>query len=190
RWSATRAAIPTSRPAVRPSTPAPRAWTSAPPAPRPAHRRGALQRARHGRPRDWRPHRAWRRRDRKGLSMDTQSKGAGSAGVDSGDAQRATLAAAVAAARAYLESARTAVLGVMGAGGRMRIGAHQRALHGLAWTATYVQAIAELAGWYDRLAARGRLGEMERHIALIGVGEYLSQIIGGIPMSQLEFARP
>ncbi len=122
--------------------------------------------------------------------MDTQSKGAGSAGVDSSDAQRATLAAAVAAARAYLESARTTVLGVMGEGGRMRIDAHQRALHGLAWTATYVQAIAELAGWYDRLAARGRLGEMERHIALIGVGEYLSQIIGGIPMSQLEFARP
>ncbi|MBE0594012.1 MAG: acyl-CoA dehydrogenase, partial [Gemmatimonadales bacterium] len=124
--------------------------------------------------------------------MDTRTQTAG-AGDDSRDAQRATLAAAVAAARAYLDAARTSVLGIVGEGGKVRgarIDANQRAVHGRAWTATYVQAITELAGWYDRLAARGRLGEIERHIALIGVGEYLSQIVGGIPMSQLEFARP
>ncbi len=126
------------------------------------------------------------------MDTHTQTVGAG-AGDDSGDAQRATLVAAVAAARDYLEAARTAVLAIVGEGGRVRgarIDANQRAVHGLAWTATYVQAITELADWYQGLAARGRLGEIERHITLIGVGEYLSQIVGGIPMSQLEFARP
>lgn len=109
------------------------------------------------------------------------------------DAQRATLAEAVAAARTYLDEARTAVLAMVDDGGRIRgarIDLNQRAVHGLAWTATCVQAITELAGWYGRLAAEGRLGEIERHITLIGIGEYLAQIVSGIPMSQLEVARP
>ncbi len=66
----------------------------------------------------------------------------------------------------------------------------QRAVHGLAWLATYVEAIRQLAGYAERLQAGGLLGEVEEHLIHIGLGEYLSQIVGGIPMSQGEFVRP
>jgi (2S)-methylsuccinyl-CoA dehydrogenase len=66
----------------------------------------------------------------------------------------------------------------------------QRATHGLAWLATYVEALRQLAAYVARLAAAGRLGEVEELIVLIGTGEYLAQIFGGIPMSQGEIARP
>jgi (2S)-methylsuccinyl-CoA dehydrogenase len=66
----------------------------------------------------------------------------------------------------------------------------QRAVHGLAWLATYVEAIRQIAGYAERLHAGGLLGEVEEHLIHIGLGEYLSQILGGIPMSQGEFVRP
>jgi (2S)-methylsuccinyl-CoA dehydrogenase len=65
----------------------------------------------------------------------------------------------------------------------------QRAAHGLAWLATYVEAIREMAGYAARLAGEGRFGETERLLTLIGLGEYLAQIFGGIPMSQGEILR-
>jgi len=66
----------------------------------------------------------------------------------------------------------------------------QRATHALAWLATYVEGVRQLAGYAQRLQAAGRLGEVERLIVEIGLGEYLAQIEGGIPMSQGELARP
>jgi len=68
--------------------------------------------------------------------------------------------------------------------------AHQTLAHGLAWVATYAEALRQLQGWALRLDADGRFGEMERLILQIGFGEYLDQLAGGIPMSQLEFIRP
>ena len=65
----------------------------------------------------------------------------------------------------------------------------QRAAHGLAWLATYVEAIREMAGYATRLAGEGRFGETERLLTRIGLGEYLAQIFGGIPMSQGEILR-
>jgi len=65
----------------------------------------------------------------------------------------------------------------------------QRATHGLAWFATYVEALRQLAGYAERMQATGRLGEIEQLIVRIGFGEYLAQILGGIPMSQGEFVR-
>jgi (2S)-methylsuccinyl-CoA dehydrogenase len=65
----------------------------------------------------------------------------------------------------------------------------QRATHGLAWLATYVEALRQLAGYGERMQAAGRLGEIEALIVRIGFGEYLAQILGGIPMSQGEFVR-
>src|ERR1043166_5899137 len=54
----------------------------------------------------------------------------------------------------------------------------QRATHGLAWLATYVEAVRQLATYTERMAGDDTLGE------------YLAQILGGIPMSQGEIVRP
>jgi (2S)-methylsuccinyl-CoA dehydrogenase len=66
----------------------------------------------------------------------------------------------------------------------------QRATHGLAWLATYVEAIRQLASYAERLYHAGTLGELEELLVQIGLGEYLAQIQGGIPMSQSEIVRP
>ena len=66
----------------------------------------------------------------------------------------------------------------------------QRATHGLAWLATYVEAVRQLAAYAERMAGDGTLGEIEEHLVRIGLGEYLAQIVGGIPMSQGEIVRP
>jgi (2S)-methylsuccinyl-CoA dehydrogenase len=66
----------------------------------------------------------------------------------------------------------------------------QRATHALAWLATYVEAIRQLCAYAERMHETGRLGEIEQLIVEIGLGEYLAQIQGGIPMSQGEIARP
>ncbi|HEY4404477.1 MAG TPA: acyl-CoA dehydrogenase family protein [Xanthobacteraceae bacterium] len=66
----------------------------------------------------------------------------------------------------------------------------QRATHALAWLATYVEAVRQLSAYAERMREGGRLGELEQLIVEIGLGEYLAQIQGGIPMSQGEIARP
>ncbi|MEA1830792.1 acyl-CoA dehydrogenase family protein [Methylobacterium durans] len=66
----------------------------------------------------------------------------------------------------------------------------QHAAHGLAWLATYGEAVRELAHYAANLEAAGRLGETETLLVRIGVGEYLDQMFGGIPMSQGEMVRP
>jgi (2S)-methylsuccinyl-CoA dehydrogenase len=66
----------------------------------------------------------------------------------------------------------------------------QRATHGLAWIATYVEAVRQLAAYAGRLSEASRLGEVEDLIIRIGLGEYMAQLIGGIPMSQGEIVRP
>ena len=68
--------------------------------------------------------------------------------------------------------------------------AAQAALHGLAWLATYVEALRQMQGWGRRLLAADRFGETERLLLSAGFGEYLAQIAGGIPMSQNETVRP
>ena len=67
---------------------------------------------------------------------------------------------------------------------------HQRAAHGLAWLATYVESIRQMAAWAERLQGAGTYGEMEALLLQIGAGEYLAQILGGIPMNQGEILRP
>ncbi|MTE01801.1 acyl-CoA dehydrogenase [Paracoccus sp. YIM 132242] len=61
---------------------------------------------------------------------------------------------------------------------------YQHAAHALSWLATYVEALRQLAAWSGRVG-----GDIEGLITRIGFGEYLTQIAGGIPMSQTEFAR-
>ena len=65
----------------------------------------------------------------------------------------------------------------------------QYAAHGLAWFATYVVAIREMLNWAERLVSVKRFGEIESLILQSAFGEYLSQIFGGIPMSQGEIVR-
>ncbi len=65
----------------------------------------------------------------------------------------------------------------------------QHACHGLAWLATYAEAIEQMADYAQRLSEAGRFGEMEALLTQIGVGEYLAQILGGIPMCQSETVR-
>jgi len=66
----------------------------------------------------------------------------------------------------------------------------QRATHGLAWLATYVEAVRQLAAYTERMVGTGTLGEIEEHLVRVALGEYLAQIVGGIPMSQGELVRP
>ena len=65
----------------------------------------------------------------------------------------------------------------------------QHAAHGLAWFATYVESVREMLAYAARMQAEGLYGETEDLLTRIGVGEYLAQIFGGIPMSQGEFVR-
>ncbi|RFB79260.1 acyl-CoA dehydrogenase family protein [Methylovirgula sp. 4M-Z18] len=65
----------------------------------------------------------------------------------------------------------------------------QRAVHGLAWLATYVQAIREMLAAAERLDQAGAFDETEGLLTQIGLGEYLAQVFGGIPMSQGEILR-
>jgi (2S)-methylsuccinyl-CoA dehydrogenase len=65
----------------------------------------------------------------------------------------------------------------------------QHAAHGLAWIATYVEAIRQLASYAQRMKGEGRFGEMEALLAQIAAGEYLAQLAGGVVMSQNEIVR-
>ncbi|MGI9389624.1 MAG: acyl-CoA dehydrogenase family protein [Boseongicola sp.] len=67
---------------------------------------------------------------------------------------------------------------------------HQTAAHGLAWIATYVEALRQMHGWAERLDADGEFSELEQLLLQITFGEYLWQLYGGIPMSQGEIVRP
>src|SRR5476651_898039 len=66
----------------------------------------------------------------------------------------------------------------------------QRATHGLAWLATYVEAVRQIGAYAARLHSAGKLSETEELVVRIGLGEYLAQILGGIAMSQAEIVRP
>ncbi len=104
-------------------------------------------------------------------------------------AQEAGLAAKALAA----DAARRVRAGLIGADGRLSpesLEAEQHAAHGLAWLSTYAEAITQLGNYAAHLAGQGRLGETETLLVRIGLGEYLEQLFGGIPMSQGEMVRP
>ncbi len=100
---------------------------------------------------------------------------------------------AVVAVDAVLADATDAVRALVTENGRISNAAierEQRATHGLAWLATYVESVRQLASYAERLSETGTFGELEDLIVRIGLGEYLSQILGGIPMNQGEVVRP
>ena len=67
---------------------------------------------------------------------------------------------------------------------------HQFSLHGVAWYSTYIESLHQLLSWAEKLTDNGKFSRTEKLILQIGFGEYLSQIIGGIQMSQNEIIRP
>ena len=100
--------------------------------------------------------------------------------------------AAIKPAEILLERARTVVQRAVSVDGKVRadlLEAHQTAAHGLAWVATYVEALRQMQGWAEKLQADGGFGEIEALIHQIAFGEYLWQLAGGIPMSQGEIVR-
>ena len=104
----------------------------------------------------------------------------------------AMLDEAVTAADALLSDARRAVGHRVAIDGQVvarLFDSEQRATHGLAWLATYVEAIRQLAEYGRRLAEGGTFGEVEELLLRIGAGEYLAQMLGGMPMSQGEIVR-
>ncbi|GLQ25344.1 (2S)-methylsuccinyl-CoA dehydrogenase [Sulfitobacter pacificus] len=101
-------------------------------------------------------------------------------------------AAAVPTVEALLEKAKTSVRALVSKDGRVSAGlieAHQTAAHGLAWLATYAQALRQMHEWADALNKDGKFGEIEQLIHQIAFGEYLWQIYGGIQMNQGEVLR-
>ncbi|MGE0847189.1 MAG: acyl-CoA dehydrogenase family protein, partial [Flavobacteriaceae bacterium] len=98
-----------------------------------------------------------------------------------------------AAAARLLAKARAEVAKTVSRDGRIdaaRLDAGQRSAHGLAWLATYVEAVGQLGAYAGRMEGEGRFGETERLLVLIGAGEYLDQIASGIAMNQGEVVRP
>ncbi|EEB84841.1 isobutyryl-CoA dehydrogenase [Roseobacter sp. GAI101] len=91
-----------------------------------------------------------------------------------------------------LEQAKTSVRALVSVDGRVSNGlveANQTAAHGLAWLATYAQALNQMQLWAEKLNADGVFGETEQLIHQIAFGEYLWQIYGGIQMNQGEILR-
>ena len=103
-----------------------------------------------------------------------------------------TLGQAVSTMDALFADARRAVAGRLmtdGASASRALDREQRAAHGLAWLATYVEALRQMHALAERLTSAGQFGETEELLVRIGCGEYLAQIAGGIPMSQGEIVR-
>ncbi|MDO8901962.1 MAG: acyl-CoA dehydrogenase family protein [Phenylobacterium sp.] len=103
------------------------------------------------------------------------------------------LNAAAEAAGACLAQARGAVRSRLAPEGRLdraALDAGQHAAHGLAWAAAYVETLRETAAWASALEATGDLNEASLRPALLLAHEYLSQLAGGLPMSQGEMVRP
>jgi (2S)-methylsuccinyl-CoA dehydrogenase len=104
----------------------------------------------------------------------------------------ALLDAASEAAATLRDRAVEAVAAKVTVGGKLDTAAlerEQRAAHGLAWVATYAEAIAQIASYARRMQSEGRFGELESLLAQIGAAEYLSQLLGGVMMSQGEVVR-
>jgi (2S)-methylsuccinyl-CoA dehydrogenase len=111
---------------------------------------------------------------------------------DRGPALAGQAGAAVDAAADLLARASAAVRELVAPAGAIEpelLEREQHAVHGLAWLATYVEALRQMQGWAERLEQAGRFGASERLILELGFGEYLARIAGGMPMSQGEIVR-
>jgi (2S)-methylsuccinyl-CoA dehydrogenase len=105
----------------------------------------------------------------------------------------AHVAGAALAARAFAETMRGTVAARVLRDGRIDAeiaDREQRLMHGFAWVAGTVEAIAAAAAWARNLDERGALQPVDELVLRIGAGEYLAQLVSAVPMSQNEYARP
>ncbi|TQV83412.1 acyl-CoA dehydrogenase family protein [Denitrobaculum tricleocarpae] len=104
-----------------------------------------------------------------------------------------TCGSALTAAETLREQARASVASmVMGPNGKpdpVLLEREQFAVHGFAWLCTYAAALREMLSWAERLEAEGALRDLETLMLQAAFGEYLSQIRGGIALSQVEILR-
>lgn len=101
--------------------------------------------------------------------------------------------AALGAARDYCEAVRQAVAAVVAPQGTpdpALLTREQHRVHGFAWVAASIAALEATADWAARAGSAGRFGPAEELALRIGFGEYLAQIISGLPMSAQEVVRP
>ncbi|MEH6645225.1 acyl-CoA dehydrogenase family protein [Sulfitobacter sp.] len=101
-------------------------------------------------------------------------------------------ASAVAPVEAVLVRATETVRTMVTENGRVSnalVEQNQTAAHGLAWLATYAQALRQMQSWAEALEKDSKFGETEALIHQIAFGEYLWQIYGGIQMNQGEIVR-
>ena len=97
--------------------------------------------------------------------------------------------AAIAPVEAITELARTRLREESSVNGRVSsrlVEENQTAAHGLAWLATYAQALRQMHKWATDLESQSKFGEVEALILQITFGEYLWQIYGGLQMNQGE----
>jgi (2S)-methylsuccinyl-CoA dehydrogenase len=100
---------------------------------------------------------------------------------------------ALSSAQHLLLEARKGVSSMVIHGGRLDgvlLDKRQFAAHGYAWLATYVAGLQQMLVWAERLEELGQLTELENLLLQSAYGEYLAQIAGGIPMTQVEVVRP
>jgi len=103
-----------------------------------------------------------------------------------------TLEAVAGAATAFSDACTKAAAAKLAPGGKIDGAAlerEQHAAHGLAWIATYAEALRQIASYAKRMEGEGRQGEMEALLAQVGAAEYAAQLHGGVMMSQGETVR-
>jgi len=100
---------------------------------------------------------------------------------------------ALVAAESLLATARAKLIARVAPDGVVepeRLETQQFAGHALAWIAASVEGLRQIGGWARRLDDGAMFGPAEVLILETAYGEYLAQLVGGIPMAQGEFARP
>ena len=100
---------------------------------------------------------------------------------------------ALEATAAYVAAVRAQVQSRVVVDGRAKsdlINQEQRAVHGYAWIDTTYEALKSVYEWAAGLQGQNSLKDVDVLALNIAFGEYLSQMIGGIPMGQNEFIRP
>jgi (2S)-methylsuccinyl-CoA dehydrogenase len=105
----------------------------------------------------------------------------------------ATCAAALDAVDTYVAQTRVALAALVAPAGKWdnaKATQHQHVSHGMAWLATYATGLRALLAWARSLHESAALGPLEKLILAAAFGEYLNQIAGGLPMSQVETVRP